>query len=47
MAAEWAQQYVVDDELSYLREVEHIALARALIALGKSEEAVDWLVRLW
>ena len=44
--ARWAQQYGVDDELSYLREVEHIAVARALIALGQSHEALGWLARL-
>ena len=36
----------MDDELSYRREVEHIGVARALIALGQSEEAVGWLARL-
>ena len=44
--AHWAQQYGVDDELSYLREVEHIAVARVLIVLGQSHEALGWLARL-
>ncbi len=45
-ASGWAQQYGVDDELSYLREVEHIAVARVLIPLGQPEEAIGWLARL-
>ena len=45
-AARWAQQYGLDNELSYLREVEHIAVARALIAIGQSHEALGWLARL-
>ena len=45
-AAEWAKKYGIDDPLTYLREVEHIAVARVLIALGQSQEAVGWLARL-
>ena len=45
-AAGWRQEYSMDDELSYRREVEHIGVARVLIALGQSEEAVGWLARL-
>ena len=45
-ATRWTQEYSMDDELSYRREVEHIGVARALIALGQSEEAVGWLARL-
>ncbi len=45
-AARWAQEYGIDDKLIYFHEVEHIAVARVLIAQGKPEEAVGWLARL-
>ena len=47
-AARWLQErgLSVDDELSYLREVEHIVLARLLIAQDKSGGARRLLERL-
>ena len=47
-AARWVQErgLSVDDELSYLREVEHIVLARVLIVQDKPDEALRLLERL-
>jgi len=47
-ATRWVQErgLSVDDELGYLREPEHIALARVLIAQGKYDEALQFLARL-
>jgi LuxR family maltose regulon positive regulatory protein len=38
-AARWVEEsgLKVDDELSYVRELEHISLARALVALGRAQ----------
>jgi LuxR family transcriptional regulator, maltose regulon positive regulatory protein len=45
---DWARRegLSVDDELSYLREFEHVTLARALLAEGRTDEAVGLLDRL-
>ena len=47
-AVHWAQQsgLSVEDELSPLREFEHITLARVLLAQGKLDEALGLLDRL-
>jgi LuxR family maltose regulon positive regulatory protein len=50
-AAEWARQHhlAADDELSYIREYEHVTLARVLLARGSPEaraEATALLDRL-
>ena len=45
-AARWAQEYRLADELSYLRKVEYLALARVFIALGRADEALGLLTRL-
>jgi LuxR family maltose regulon positive regulatory protein len=47
-AARWVQErgLSVNDELSYLHEVEHIVLARVLIAQDKPDEALRLLERL-
>jgi LuxR family maltose regulon positive regulatory protein len=54
-AAQWAAEsgLRVDDELSYVRELEHISLARVLVALGREQpagshidDALDLLARL-
>jgi LuxR family maltose regulon positive regulatory protein len=46
--ARWVQErgLSADDELSYLREFEHITLARVLTAKGQAEEALRLLDRL-
>jgi LuxR family maltose regulon positive regulatory protein len=41
-----AQGMSSEDDLSYLREFEHITLARVLLARGSTEEALRLLVRL-
>ena len=45
-ADRWAQEYRLADELSYLRKVEYLALARVFIALGRADEALGLLTRL-
>ncbi|HET7689131.1 MAG TPA: LuxR C-terminal-related transcriptional regulator [Nocardioidaceae bacterium] len=47
-ALEWARMagVSVDDELSYLREYEHVTLARVLLASGTTEAALALLDRL-
>jgi LuxR family maltose regulon positive regulatory protein len=47
-AARWSEEcgLSVEDELSYPRELEHITLARVLIAQAKHDEAVRLLERL-
>jgi ATP/maltotriose-dependent transcriptional regulator MalT len=47
-AARWARErrLGVDDELNYMREIEHLVLARVLIAQGKPGEALRLLGRL-
>jgi LuxR family maltose regulon positive regulatory protein len=54
-AARWAEEsgLTVDDELSYVRELEHISLARVLVALGReqpegshTDDALNLLARL-
>jgi LuxR family maltose regulon positive regulatory protein len=47
-AARWARErgLGVNDELSFLREVEHIVLARVLIAQNKPDQALPLLGRL-
>jgi LuxR family maltose regulon positive regulatory protein len=45
-AARWAREYRMDDELSYLRQTEHLALARVHIALGQADKALGLLARL-
>ena len=47
-ALRWARKRRLgaDDELSYLREVEHLVLARVFVAQGKLEEALRLLGRL-
>jgi LuxR family maltose regulon positive regulatory protein len=47
-ALEWARQYGVSvhDELSYLREYEHVTLARVLLAEGSLHDVIGLLERL-
>ena len=47
-ALDWArkQGLSADDELSYLREYEHVTLARILMASGATQQALDLLERL-
>jgi LuxR family maltose regulon positive regulatory protein len=47
-AASWASTsgVTIDDELNYLHERQHIALARALIAQGQPGQALGLLARL-
>lgn len=47
-ALRWAKDrgLTVDDDLSYLREFEHITLARLLLAQGSIEDSVELLERL-
>ncbi len=45
-AARWAREYRMEDELSYLRQAEYLALARVHIALGQADEALELLARL-
>jgi LuxR family transcriptional regulator, maltose regulon positive regulatory protein len=47
-ALEWAREHALsaEDELSYLHEYEHVALARVLLASGSADEAAVLLDRL-
>ena len=47
-ALAWARRYDVsaEDELSYVREFEHITLARLLLAQGRAPDALALLDRL-
>lgn len=47
-ALDWARKegLAADDELSYLREYEHVTLARILVANGQRQQALDLLARL-
>lgn len=47
-AVDWArkQGLSADDELSYLREYEHVTLARIMVASGTTQRALDLLDRL-
>jgi len=45
-ARDWARDLSPADDLSYLREYEHITLARVLIATGSLDEAAELLERL-
>jgi LuxR family maltose regulon positive regulatory protein len=47
-ALDWARTHglTANDELSYMREYEHVTLARVLLASGATQQALDLLDRL-